>query len=122
MKTCTKCKENKSFDQYSKAKLGKFGLKAICKASQAKESSDLYIKNKEYILDYSKNYRDKNKESISIKRAIHTAKEHVKIRVALYGKQWRLDNPGKVNARTARRRACKRQATPKWLTEQQFKE
>lgn len=104
-KICTKCNQSKSFDCFYKAKLGKYGLKSICRMCQADEAVI---------------YGNKNKEKISVQRAEHTKKN--KERLAEYASIYRKNNPGKINAKTAKRRAQKRKATPKWLTEVHWKQ
>jgi 5-methylcytosine-specific restriction endonuclease McrA len=120
LKICTKCKEAKPFSEFGKAKLGKDGLRAICKKCHSAEGSQRQSENKEQYSAYGKIYREREKDRISEQRAIHTAQNRT--RLAEYGKQWAKDNPGKVNAKTARRRAARIKAMPKWLTKVQHQE
>ena len=113
-KLCIKCKINKEYSSFSKHSRTKDGLQNICKECNKLE----YIRSreigltamqkrralkKEAVLEERKRYRDKNKESINEKR-----KEYVK------------NNRDKVNARKAKYRAAKLNATPKWLTKEDF--
>src|ERR1700744_6035612 len=120
MKMCTGCKNYKPLVLFGKAKLGKDGLRAICKLCHNLASTLWQKNNSNHVAKYGKMRRQEKKEQISIQRAIHTAKN--KERLAAYEKAWRLANPGKMNAKTAKRRAQKNQATPKWLTEIHWKE
>ena len=119
-KICTGCKEDKSFSEYTKAKLGKYGLRSKCVSCRAKEAVKHNSTRKEQVSARGKRYRVNKKEQISAQRAIHTANN--KERLSAYQKQWRKDNPGKTNARTAKRRAAKLQATPKCLTKDHWKQ
>jgi hypothetical protein len=119
-KICTGCKEDKPFIEFTKAKLGKYGLRSKCRSCRAAEAVEFNSTRKDAISAHGKSYRNKNKERISVQRAVHT-EEH-KEEIAAYGSVWRRANPGKVNARTAKRRAAKLQRTPKWLTKEQLKE
>lgn len=80
----------------------------ICRERVAKS----YRKNREARLDYSRRYYEENKELLQI---IH--KEYDKLnpearRKAI--KKWRQKNPGYLNSIIAKRRAVRKQATPKW--------
>ena len=108
------------FTEYTKSKLGKFRLRAKCKSCVAKEALIYYEKEKEEILAYGKKRRKEKAGQISIQRAQYSLVN--KERFAEYRKQWKKDNPGKVNAKTARRRAARRNAMPKWLTKEQHQE
>lgn len=119
-KICTKCKENKIFSEFNKAKFGKYGLRAICRSCQAIYSIVYLSTYKEEISERGKKYRRENKERISIQRATRTLKDKGKF--TEYRKQWAKNNPGKVNAKTARRRAARRNAIPKWLTPEHHKQ
>ncbi len=109
-KKCSKCKEEKSFDEFHIDKTKKDGHRTSCKACIKKYSLEnkdrsrkRYIENKTIILEYKKYYgkiyRDSNKILIS-KRL----------------KKYRENNKSKFSSYTAKRRASKLQATPKWLT------
>ena len=119
-KVCLGCNQELSFLEYTKAKLGKFGLRSKCKNCRAKEAIDYNSIHKETVSARGKRYREERAKQISAQRAIHTAQN--KERLAEYQKQWRLANPGKSNARTARRRAARRKAIPKWLTKEHYLE
>jgi hypothetical protein len=120
MKICAGCKQNRSLNDFTKAKLGKDGLRSKCKDCRAIEAVKYNNTRKNEISDRGKRYREREKERISAQRAIHT--EANKEKLAIYEKAWRLANPGKVNAKTARRRAAKLKASPKWLTKEHWKE
>jgi disulfide oxidoreductase YuzD len=64
-KVCTKCGEVKSLDCFGKAKLGLFGLAAICKSCRKELCKKHYEENKEAILKRVKKYREKNKDIIA---------------------------------------------------------
>ena len=78
-KICNKCKDNKTLDKFVKNKISKDGLNYICKdcrkniylddrpkaAEQAKKN---YIKNKDQIIRYCKEYRNQNKDILLKKR------------------------------------------------------
>jgi hypothetical protein len=119
-KICTGCNRDLPFTEYAKAKLGKFGLKAKCRACIAKEALIYYERERAKILAYGKKRREAKAGQISIQRAQYSLAN--KGRFTEYRKQWAKNNPGKVNAKTARRRAARRNAMPKWLTKEQHLE
>jgi 5-methylcytosine-specific restriction endonuclease McrA len=120
MKTCTKCKESKEIKFFGKAKLGKDGLRAICKKCHNTETTQRNRDNPEKATAYGRKYREEKREQISASRAIHTAQN--KESLTLYAEEYRKANPGKINAKTAKRRAARRKAVPKWLTKIQLQE
>lgn len=87
LKTCTKCNIEKDINHFPKNISSKDGRKSRCKSCVNKDT---------------KQYDQKNRE---------TRKEYNK----KYGKQYQQDNAGICNAKTAKRKAAKLNATPKWI-------
>lgn len=89
-----------------------------------------YLENKERILLYKREWAERNRERIrkgqhekylrnrdSIRRATKlTAQQHPE-RTRAYKRKWDAMNPGKANAKTARRYASKTKATPAWANQ-----
>ena len=98
MKTCTKCLINKNCEFFHKDASRKDGYRNICK---------------ECVSAYMKVNHEKNKVHITAKAIKWVAENREKHNAKC--NKWAKQNPAKVNARTARRYACKTQATPKWL-------
>lgn len=97
LKQCTECDSLKEFTEFSKNKLGKFGLKSKCK-------SCLSSKNKLY-------YKDNADKKISYALA---NKEHI----ANYQANYRKENLKLKLAHNAKRRARAKRAQPNWLTKE----
>lgn len=114
MKICTKCKEDKQITDFGKAKLGKDGLRSICKKCHNAATTERNAKNPEKVAAYGVRYRQEKREQISAQRAVHTANNKEKL--SNYQYKYNRDNAGKVNAKTAKYKAAKIQATPKWVT------
>lgn len=122
-KTCTKCKIEKSTDQFYKQKSGKYGVLATCKMcgaaykEQNKEHIAAYRKiryeaNKHEEIVRQKSYYQKNKETIKLQKK-HYSLENPEARpIAM--KKWQQKNLGKVYANNAKYRASVREATPSW--------
>jgi len=73
MKTCNKCKIEKSFDMFYKSKKGKNGLTEKCKDCHKKYCEINREKIKEYQKEYSKKYYELNKIKL-----INKQKEYIK--------------------------------------------
>jgi post-segregation antitoxin (ccd killing protein) len=134
-KVCTKCDVEKTIDCFSKAKFGKNGTSATCKACYAtyrsvnkqsiaekkkiyylnnKESLSsqkkiAYVLNKEKITSRNKKWRDNNKKAISAYNQLH------KQELARKRKEYKKNNKAKYFAHEARRRAGTANATPSWV-------
>jgi len=77
MKVCNKCKIEKSYDEFSKSKLSKGGIRATCKKCCAEYSAEYRKLNPESCLAQSIEWR-KNNPGVSAK----------------ISKRWRDNNPG----------------------------
>jgi 5-methylcytosine-specific restriction endonuclease McrA len=84
MKVCTKCKEEKPLEEFSKNSNSSDGRQYQCKvckaAYRASKAADIaahrkvyYAANKEKIAAYSKKYAKENKEAIAITKKLYSA-------------------------------------------------
>ncbi len=100
MKNCTQCHELKATTEFHKDRSRADGFRDRCKVCVKAYMSARYKKNAKRIKTKVAEWVDKNRQRHNAKCA-----------------KWVKANPAKVNARTARRYACKTQATPVWLTD-----
>lgn len=110
VKVCSSCKIALGLHAFSKDNRKESGLRSNCKGCNKayKEA------NKCKIAEY-----DKANSSRFAERKKSWCKEN-KDKVAEFKKNWQKANPAKVNANTAKRRAAKINATPKWLTKEDY--
>ena len=119
MKTCILCKENKPLEEFYKQKTAKDGHGSRCKPCARQVAIQWHRDNPIRTRENKRKWRDKNKEynPERYRKWYEKNYEHKRKIVA----SWRKNNPGKVNAINAKRWAIKLQATPKWLTEDDYK-
>lgn len=95
MKTCSKCKLEKEFSEFSKQKKGKNGLRSSCKECikierkiYVKENKEkIYVKTKRYNLDNYEIKKEKRKEYNKIN------KDKINVQRNKYKRDKKLNNP-----------------------------
>lgn len=105
MKQCKKCEFYKTKDEFAKSLASSDGLQPVCK-----------ICHNITMHQYRKNNREKI-NALSRKRYFNNPvaqREQIK--------KYESENPSKIRAKSAKRRATKLQRTPKWLTELHYKQ
>lgn len=138
MKTCLKCGETKSLDQFGVHKQKPDGLRSYCKPCNRAEARAWTAANPEKAKARSRQWDIDNPERAraikrrsfekhypkykanvdmaeTTRRAVKWAAEN-KERSDAIKKRWAARNVGKVNAAAGRRNADRAKATPKWLS------
>lgn len=123
-KVCTKCCIEKEIDLFYKSKDCKLGVSSVCKSCK----SDYYAQNRKSITAQQGEYYKQNrvlKSSIRKQHYIQNREDILWYQKNQYRqnrgviidrtKHWQKQNPDKVNAISARRKAQKLQATPSWV-------
>jgi hypothetical protein len=97
MKTCSKCREAKPLNSFSKCRANRDGLQSRCKTCNSADNAGWHAKNP---------------DKARAKFAKWTAENPDKMRE--HSAKWHAKNPDKARAKKARRRAAQLQATPPW--------
>lgn len=103
-KICNMCKCNKPLFDFHKKSESKDGYTSRCKPCKKSVDSSQYAKTRERRLDYQKNYQETNSQKVNE-----------------YLKSWYKLNKVKALALSNKRRARKIDATPRWLTTDDFR-
>ena len=134
-KTCTKCSIEKPLEDFNRQAKGKYGRASQCRVCQKVEKAAWDNLNREHTREYSVEYQKNNPEAV--KAAQDKYRKNNPDAVKASQANWRRNNPEAskasytnwanrnkeaINAKTARRRAAKKGATPHWLTEVQLQE
>ena len=143
-KTCSKCGEEKPRTEFNKNKAQKDGLQNNCKSCHAEQVAKYREKNVVERVEHDRKYREKNKDKIAAYRkenkgdiAAQKARyyqknkeknaarskawyEKNKNKVKIRHKEWAAQNRHKKNASLAKRRSAQLEATPPWLTTEDF--
>lgn len=99
-KTCTKCGETKSIEQFSKRKAAKDGHASSCKECCKVAGLIYYHKNKEHYKEYSKLYREIHKEERAAKNKIYVQKNRAEVNRRK--REWRKKSKEKERAQIRR--------------------
>ena len=109
-KHCYCCKVNKDVSLFGNNKSKPDGLGSECK--ECKRNFDVKYKQKLEV-------KERNRANALEWYKNNT--EYAKEKMKAVSKRWKEENRDKYNAKAAKYRASKLQATPSWLTEEDFK-
>lgn len=128
VKVCCTCKVEKPVSDFSKLSSNKDGLQYRCKTCHAEARRKSFEANKEkqrtYFRQKASEFRARHKDDPDYRERLTEERRrwsHSDRRREL-NKQWKKQNKGKVNADSAKRRAAKLQAVPKWFESADVKE
>ena len=115
VKTCTKCKEEKPLEFFSKKTSARDGLMSDCKACDAARCKAYRDANKEKKAASDRAWNEANKEKAAANKKAYW--EANKEKAAASTKAWKDANPHKCLATTAKYRARKYNALPSWYSQ-----
>lgn len=98
VRVCTKCKVEKSLDEFHNKKMGRYGKSSICKLCTSKCTKEWRLNNAARVKENSKNYYKNNIDSIKEYHKIHYEKniERIKKYHKEYNNKYRVEHSDKV--------------------------
>lgn len=126
-KICSKCKIEKDINLFNKNRAQNCGFDNQCKACTKLSRLSKREDRIEYLRQWRQNNPDARKEHYSKNKehCANYAKDYRKANLNKLrdnSKKWQKDNLDKDAAKTAKRRAAKLKALPKWLTPEQLEQ
>jgi len=100
-KTCSKCKQIKPLEKYSKHKGGKDGLRAACKDCVNKQTKERHAKNPEKIKAYRNSWRENNRAKVKVYVKEFYARHAVELRAKRAAQRIRSKERENASARAA---------------------
>lgn len=125
MKTCTVCSTLKPLEAFNRTSRMKDGRQSECRICKNTKARTFFSQNRDLCNARSRAWADTNPETVKeyTKRHAHTSasrsaksRRDNPMKASEYSRRWRGSNKGKVNASTRARQARKLNATPGWLT------
>lgn len=135
MKTCSRCKDTKSFECFTKDKNQKDGITIYCKPCRKVMKQESYLRNRDKNLAKMKKYREENPEKVAAtKRRCYEAKKGEyqeksrkryldnKDELLKYSAEYRAKNKEKIRAKDSAYKKANRELLNKKQAEYQKRE
>jgi len=119
-KVCSKCREVKTLDGFSKNKTKKDGCQSKCKVCVKEYGAKCYAANPEKIKKKNAKYYAANPEKVKEQHAEYLAANPEKRKESQA--EYKKAHPEKSRANTSNRRAAKSKAIPSWLTKEDWQD
>ena len=116
MKTCSKCKEEKPLDAFSKDRTRADGLNYRCKTCKSAEASLRYKEDPEKVCSQTTKWQKQNKEKVSAARKLWRTRNQEKAKK--HSSDYYQRNVYERRARAAKQRANKSKRKASWANDQ----
>ena len=110
MKRCSKCKEEKSLEEFYKNKARRDGVTPICKSCRRESQKKYREENPGKVLEGKKKYYEENRDKVAESQKKYREENRDKVAEIQkkYYKKYREENPLKIRAHRHKRRALKK--------------